>query len=70
MAIAPQLGPLDEAHGTLVHPKGPLTIDLTAKDRSLTGTVELPEGLTGTLTHAGQDVPLTAGKQCFSLEDA
>lgn len=63
VTITPQLGPLTSAKGTMVHPKGLIRIDLQSKDGKLTGEIELPEGITGTLAANGATRELHCGKQ-------
>lgn len=60
--IAPQLGPLDHAEGTLPHPLGDITVKLRRQERKLTGFVELPAGLSGTLLVDGRETPLPPGR--------
>ena len=61
--IAPQLGSLPTARGTLPHPRGALRVDFSLRAGQLTGQVELPEGLRGELVHDGKTRPLRGGKQ-------
>ena len=64
--IRPQLGPLGHASGTLPHPKGDLRVDFTVADGRLTGSVELPPGVAGTLRFGSTAVELKAGTQQIS----
>jgi hypothetical protein len=61
--IDPQLGTLSHASGKLVHPKGFVTVDFAMESGKLTGTIELPEGVTGTLVCGGKSRTLKSGKQ-------
>jgi len=61
--IEPQLGPLTHAKGKLVHPKGFISVDFTVNDGKLSGSVELPDGVTGTLVYGDQTKELRAGRQ-------
>jgi hypothetical protein len=61
--IEPQIWPLTWAKGRLPHPNGFITVDFAIKDNKLTGTVELPDGVTGTLVYGGKTTPLRPGKQ-------
>jgi len=61
--IEPQLWPLTWAKGRLPHPRGFITVDFTIKDDKLTGTIDLPDGTSGTLVYAGRNYPLRQGKQ-------
>jgi alpha-L-rhamnosidase len=59
--IEPQLGPLTWAKGTLVHPAGALTVEVKLTDGRLSGSVELPPSVSGTLAHGGQERELRPG---------
>lgn len=61
--IEPQMWPLTWAKGKLPHPKGFITVDFAIRDSKLSGTVELPEGVTGTLVYAGETKALRPGRQ-------
>lgn len=61
--IEPQIWPLTWAKGRLPHPSGFITVDFAIKDDKLTGTVELPAGVTGTLVYGGETKPLRSGRQ-------
>jgi hypothetical protein len=63
--IAPQLGPLTSARGAMVHPRGEITVELRVEDGDLRGEVCLPEGVEGTLTHAGVTRALAPGRQAI-----
>ena len=45
--IQPQLGPLQQACGTLVHPQGDIIVELSRRNGRLAGTIELPAGISG-----------------------
>jgi alpha-L-rhamnosidase len=60
--VAPQLGPLERASGTLCHPRGIVRVDFHRDGESLRGMIELPEGVNGTLEIADQTRPLTSGR--------
>jgi len=65
--IAPQLGPLRSAGGSLVHPKGRLEVDFRQEDGEISGMITLPEGLTGCFQggfgSGAEPVPLGPGEQ-------
>lgn len=62
--IEPHLGPLDEAHGTVPHPLGTISVNLKRKGRDgITGDITLPEGLTGEFVWNNRRIPLKGGKQ-------
>lgn len=59
--IAPQLGPLQQARGEMVHPRGIIRVEFTQSNGRLSAQVELPAGLRGVLTANGQTVALGPG---------
>ena len=60
--ITPQLGPLRRASGTMIHPRGPIRVDLKCGDDDhLTGKVVLPPGLSGWISIHGKQQPLQEG---------
>ena len=61
--IKPQLGPLAWARGTLPHPKGSIGVSFAAENGMVTGSVELPEGVTGTLITGAGVTDLAPGRQ-------
>lgn len=66
--IAPALGPMRHASGTVPHPLGPIAIELRrTRDAGIAATVLLPEGLAGTFVWNGQQVPLRGGLQKVKL---
>jgi hypothetical protein len=66
--IAPQLGPLRWVKGKMPHPRGTLLTDFKrSANGRLTGSVTLPEGVTGKLRWNGKELPLKNGKQEVKL---
>jgi len=63
VSIQPQLWPLTWAKGKLPHPKGFIEVDFAIKDDKLSGAIELPKGITGTLMYNGRTTDLKPGKQ-------
>jgi hypothetical protein len=63
--IAPQLGPLTQASGRLVHPSGgEVAVDFhRAEDGSLNGMVSLPPGIDGILVVNGEVTFLQEGEK-------
>jgi len=59
--IAPHPGTLRSIFATFPHPKGTIAVELEHRGDKLTGTVALPEGVTGTLVWRGESRPLHAG---------
>ncbi len=61
--IRPQLGPLVYATATLVHPRGAIVVAFEVEDGQPRGSVELPEGVAGTL-HWNETIrALQSGRQ-------
>lgn len=60
--IRPQLGHLQRVSGKLAHPNGVIETDFNIEAGNLTGTINLPEGISGVLHQNGQDFPLLPGK--------
>ena len=61
--IEPQLGRLAWARGSMVHPKGSITVDAKREGDRLRVEIDLPEGITGNAIVNGQTHPLSAGRQ-------
>ena len=59
--IAPHPGALGSVSATFPHPKGTISVQLEHRGDKLTGTITLPEGLTGTFVWQGVNQPLHAG---------
>ncbi|MFA6288548.1 MAG: alpha-L-rhamnosidase C-terminal domain-containing protein [Opitutaceae bacterium] len=59
--IAPQLGTLSWARGTMKHPRGEIVAELEAREGTVRGRIILPTGVTGTLLLAGKTLPLGSG---------
>lgn len=71
--IAPQLGPLEWARGTMRHPRGgEIRADLrqTAETGVIEGSITLPEGVSGVLRFGGNTLDLIPGEQAVRLETA
>lgn len=62
VTITPDLGPLQSARGTMIHPKGEIRVDLKRQGDALTGTVELPDGVAGVFKAGTHTVPLQPGR--------
>ena len=60
--IAPDLGSLEWASGTLAHPLGDIEVDLHREANGIRGFVSLPEGLKGSFAYQGKLLPLRSGK--------
>lgn len=65
VAITPQLGPLASAEGSLVHPRGTISMEVHRQDDQLHGEITLLADLTGMLHLPGRTMPLDAGSSIF-----
>ncbi len=66
--IAPSLRPLEWIEAEMPHPDGPIQVNLEREGKNgLTGTVTLPDGLTGTFEWQGQTIALDEGRQQVDL---
>ncbi|MGD2136162.1 MAG: alpha-L-rhamnosidase N-terminal domain-containing protein, partial [Gemmatimonadales bacterium] len=62
--VAPHLGPLRHAAGSIAHPSGTIDVELVRSgDDGLTATVTLPPGLSGVFEWQGERRPLRDGRQ-------
>ncbi|NLF39414.1 alpha-L-rhamnosidase [bacterium] len=61
VSVRPALGPLNTATGTLVHPRGSISVSLAREGGGLQGRITLPAGVTGTLEANGARTPLAEG---------
>ncbi len=69
--IAPALGPLTWAKGTLPHPQGQIQVSFKRKDAGgIEAEITLPGSLTGTFLWNGQSVELHSGLQKIQLPPA
>jgi len=66
--IAPSLGPLKWAEGTVPHPAGDIELRLErVGERGLDAVVTLPAGLNGEFVWAGRTTPLHGGSQTIQV---
>jgi hypothetical protein len=61
--IAPQLGQLSHAAGKLVHPRGFIEVEFHQSGEKISGTVTLPDGVTGIIRANGRTLSLQGGTQ-------
>lgn len=61
--VKPNLGTLSFIEGTYPHPTGNINFRFEKKGKKLRGTLELPEGLSGTCEINGKTIALKPGKQ-------
>lgn len=62
--IAPHLGNLKQASGSIPHPNGEIAVNYKVdKKGKLTAEISLPEGVTGTFAWKGEKTDLKSGKQ-------
>ena len=67
VTIAPQLGTMTWAEGTLPHPQGAITVRLRCEGARLQAHITLPEGVTGHFVWGGENYPLAAGQQVLTV---
>jgi hypothetical protein len=66
--IAPHLGPMRRAGGTVPHPGGTIEVELERDgEDGLIATVALPAGLSGVFEWRGDEVPLAGGRQTLTF---
>jgi hypothetical protein len=65
--IAPQLGPLGWARGSMVHPQGTIEVDVRRQGEALDCRITLPDGVSGELVGGSGTRPLVAGRQSVRL---
>jgi hypothetical protein len=65
--IAPAMGELTEIKGSMPVPSGTITVMLTRKNKTIKGTITLPEKLTGKFLWEGKEIQLHGGGQKVSL---
>ena len=65
--VQPHPGSLTNIKGQMPHPKGKISAEYVNKDNKWYVTLDLPEGLTGSLVWAGKSYPLKAGKNSYTL---
>jgi hypothetical protein len=65
--IAPSLGQLKEASGSMPHPDGSISVSYKIDKKGImTAEISLPESITGIFIWKGKTVPLTGGIQTIS----
>jgi len=65
--VRPQLGALQWARGTLVHPLGQIAVELRVDHGTLRGEITLPDGVDGSVISDGQSMSLTAGRNTVAF---
>jgi alpha-L-rhamnosidase len=68
LTITPQLGPLTWLRAEMPHPAGSVAAELTADGDRLTGTITLPDRVTGVLRWRGAHQQLNGGIQAITLD--
>lgn len=61
VVVEPDLGPLQYAKGTMVHPKGLIVADFSRKNDRLVGEIHLPPETSGAYRFQNQSIPLHPG---------
>ena len=67
VVIRPNLGKLQQASGSIPHPKGTVGVNLARRDGKLEAEINLPEGVEGEFVWDGQSHSLAGGKSNLSL---
>jgi hypothetical protein len=67
VSIRPAFGPLPEFSAAMPHPAGMIRASLRHENGRLTGSVELPPGIPGTLHWNGKRIPLKPGTQQIAI---
>jgi alpha-L-rhamnosidase len=67
VVIRPNLGKLQQASGSIPHPKGTVRVNLARREGKLEAEINLPEGVEGEFVWDGQSHSLSAGKSNLSL---
>jgi len=65
--ISPNPGPLSKVNGTMPHPKGSISVDLSFENNRVIGSVELPVDVTGVFEWNSKEIPLRGGLQTIDL---
>ena len=65
----PQLGALEWAQGTIVHPKGMIEVEYKALSNGITAIIALPDDLKGVLDCHNRQIPLSAGRVIITIKD-
>lgn len=69
VAITPHLGELKQVEGNMPHPLGNISVQLQRQgDTGITGTITLPENVTGIFKWQGNAQTLRAGTQTINIE--
>jgi hypothetical protein len=66
--IEPHLGMLQEASGSIPHPKGEVSVAYRVNGPGIEAEVELPAGVTGEFVWHGIPSPLKNGRQTVRLK--
>jgi hypothetical protein len=65
--IAPSLGKLNEAKGTMPHPNGDISVDYKLTGKTLNAKISLPAKTSGRFLWKGKSIPLKAGENNLRL---
>ncbi len=68
--LAPALGALPRASGSIPHPLGEISVSYALRGQRLEADIRLPPGLKGELVWGGQTRPLTPGRSQIVVEPA
>lgn len=65
--IAPDLGTLEWAKGSLAHPRGDIAVELHREGESLRGSITLPDKIRGAFSYKGMLIPLPSGSTKINI---
>jgi hypothetical protein len=68
VSLRPALGSLQQASGTIPHPRGELSVAYAVKNGRLEARIQLPPGVEGELHWGGQTRTLPPGRSVVSLD--
>ncbi len=68
VVIRPQLGPLCDAKGVMVHPKGNISVAFTRRVDTLKANIKLPKDLRGVFVVENNEYDIVPGSQKFQLK--
>ena len=66
--LKPQLGPLEWAKGTVVHPKGMIEVEYKVLSDGISAIITLPKDVKGTLFYCDKQVPIDTRKVAIRIE--
>ena len=65
--IDPRPGHLRKIEAVIPHPSGSIVVELEFSEGTVTGSVQLPENVTGRMVWSGKEIPLQSGSQLIMM---